>query len=70
VIFPSWFPNLEKSDFLTPVYGVDLPDNYASQYDFEPRLKTFAGILVTGLELDPIRAVMVVYRCDWNREKP
>jgi arabinofuranosyltransferase len=70
VIFPSWFPNLEKTDFLKPVYGVDLPDNYASQYDFEPRLKTFAWIFVTGLELEPVRAVMVVYRCDWNREKP
>jgi hypothetical protein len=67
VIFPSWFPNLEKSDFLHPVYGVDLPDNYASQYDFEPRLRTIAGILVTGLVLEPIRSTMVVYQPDWSK---
>jgi hypothetical protein len=67
VIIPSWFPNLEKTDFLVPVYGVDLPDNYASQYDFHPRVRTVLGILVTGLELDPIRSTMVVYKPDWSK---
>jgi hypothetical protein len=67
VIIPSWFPNLEKSDFLVPVYGVDLPDNYASEYDFHPRIRTVMGIVVTGLELDPIRSTMVVYKPDWSR---
>ncbi len=67
VIFPSWFPNLEQADFLVPVYGVDLPDNYASQYDFEPRARTVLGILITGLELDPKRSAMVVYKPDWSK---
>jgi len=69
VIFPSWFPNLEKSDFLHPVHGVDLPDNYASQYDFEPKLHTFAGIFITSLELEPIRSTMVVYQPDWSKAR-
>ena len=69
VIFPSWFPNLEKSDFLRPIHGVDLPDNFASQYDFEPKLRTFAGILITGLELEPVRSVMVVYQPDWSKAR-
>jgi len=67
VIIPSWFPNLEKADFLVPVHGVDLADNYASQWDFHPRVRTVLGILVTGLELDPIRSTMVVYQPDWSK---
>jgi uncharacterized membrane protein YeaQ/YmgE (transglycosylase-associated protein family) len=65
-IFPNWFPNLEGAKFLTPVYVADLKDNTASEYDFFPVPKTIAGILVTGLAIEPIRSTMIVYRADWG----
>jgi hypothetical protein len=68
VIFPDWFPNLKDSKLLTPVYTTDLPDNTASEWDFVPRVHTIAGLLITGLLVEPARATMVVFKCDWNQD--
>jgi len=66
-IFPSWFRDLQGAKFIQPVYAVDIKDNYASQYDFEPQLRTFAGILVTGLDLEPVQSTTVIFKCDWTQ---
>jgi hypothetical protein len=66
-IFPSWFPDLKGAKFIQPVYAVDIKDNYASQYDFEPQLRAFAGILVTSLDLESIPSTTVIFKCDWTQ---
>jgi arabinofuranosyltransferase len=68
VIFPDWFPNLKNSRFLQPVYAADVPDNTACEWDFEPKLRTTAGVLITDLHVEPARSTMVVFKCDWTQE--
>jgi hypothetical protein len=70
VIFPDWFPNARTAKFLQPVHVVDLPDNTASQWYFEPVVQTRVGILITGLEIRPRRSMTVVYRCDLTQNPP
>ncbi|MEO0107678.1 MAG: hypothetical protein ABIK62_00700, partial [candidate division WOR-3 bacterium] len=65
-IFPSWFPNLRDADFLEPVQTFDVRDNTASQWDFQPRPRYIAGLVVADLEVVPMRSTMVLYRCTWG----
>jgi hypothetical protein len=66
-IFPGWFPNLKDAQFLQPVLTVEVTDNTASQYEFSPVPRTLAGILVTGLPIEPLKSTTVVYKCDWSK---
>jgi hypothetical protein len=67
-IFPDWFPNLKGAHFLQQVFAADVKDNTASEWDFVPKLRTVAGVLVTGLEVEPVRSMTVVFKCDWTQE--
>ncbi|MBN2465776.1 hypothetical protein JXD38_09190 [candidate division WOR-3 bacterium] len=66
VIFPASFPGLRDAPFLKEVEYADVPDNTASQVDFEPNPKTVAGLLTLDLEVKPVHSTTVVFKCDWD----
>jgi 4-amino-4-deoxy-L-arabinose transferase-like glycosyltransferase len=70
VIFPAAFPGLRNAPFLGVVQYADVPDNTASLVDFTPSPKTLAGLLVLDLEVEPVPATTVVFRCNWDPLPP
>jgi hypothetical protein len=68
VIFPVAFPGFRQASFLVPLTYADPEDNTASLYDIPPRPRLLAGLLVLDLEVEPVRAPLVVFRCRWDEE--
>jgi hypothetical protein len=66
VIFPVAFPGFRDATFLQPLTYVDPEDNTASLYDLQPRPRALAGVLLLDLEVEPVRAPLVVFKCLWQ----
>jgi hypothetical protein len=43
-----------------------LPDSTATAFDVRPGTRTFAGIFVTALPVEPQRTIMAVFKCKWQ----
>jgi hypothetical protein len=65
VIYPVGHPGIEKAPFLRAIAYVDIKDNTASLVDIKPQPRTIAGLLVTDLLVQPISAVLTVFKCNW-----
>ncbi len=66
VIFPVAYPGLEGAPFLRAIAYADVRDNTASLLDFQPQIRTFAGVLILDIVVQPVQAMMAVFRCDWE----
>jgi hypothetical protein len=69
-IFPALYPGLRDAPFVKAVGYADVRDNTASALDFRPRPRTIAGLLVLDLVIQPVRATMAVYQCNWDQLPP
>jgi hypothetical protein len=65
VIFPVAYPGLKDAPFLKAVAYTDIKDNTASLLDFPPHPKTIAGLLILDLIVQPVPAMLTVFKCTW-----
>ena len=70
VVFAAAYPALQTARYARPIAYTEVKDNTASLFDFPPRRRALAGLLIFDLPVEPVSVTMAVYKCSWEPDPP